>query len=446
MFYIELLSRFIFTFILVVTIADFFELFLGKKNIKSKKLLTFALLLYYITSILMITYNTGFAFNLIVSISINFIAAFSYKTNIINKVFSSIIMMVIICAFEMLFPYIFSAITNTDVYELLEDETIFIILFCFARIIPFIIIRFIKINIKNEKLVLKNDKKLKNSEIVAITTMSIFFILIIYLIYMISIDISGIANFYLSITVLLISLMTVIFFYLYQRTIDLSENERMITMQNQQIAYYNDQYENLKTTLLELSKIKHDTKYILINTIAEVSETMTVQEKEQLYSSLSSKLDNLYLSGYKNYTNNSSLDMVINHHVVKAKEHNVEIEFKIDQNLNIKIDEKVLAIIFGNALDNAVEACVFYGEKLIKIGIFEYNNNLMIEIKNPYKGKLIFDNDLPLTIKDDKTIHGIGLKSIKSLVDNNDGLMLIDTANDMFTLKINLVNKKTIDI
>ena len=54
---------------------------------------------------------------------------------------------------------------------------------------------------------------------------------------------------------------------------------------------------------------------------------------------------------------------------------------------------------------------------------------------------LVFENGLPLTTKQDKSMHGIGLKSIRKLVEDQNGYFNIKTENYIFSLEILLFHE-----
>lgn len=80
-----------------------------------------------------------------------------------------------------------------------------------------------------------------------------------------------------------------------------------------------------------------------------------------------------------------------------------------------------IGIILNNGLDNAIEACMRMREKnpnaeaYIAIKSFMAKGMYFIEIENSFDGMALFDKDsgFPISTKEDKEVHGIGLKNIK---------------------------------
>lgn len=87
----------------------------------------------------------------------------------------------------------------------------------------------------------------------------------------------------------------------------------------------------------------------------------------------------------------------------------------------ITIQAYDIGIILNNGLDNAIEACIRMRERqtdagaYITIRSFCAKNMYFIEIENSFDGTALSRGEcgLPLSTKEDKEVHGIGLKNIR---------------------------------
>ena len=103
-----------------------------------------------------------------------------------------------------------------------------------------------------------------------------------------------------------------------------------------------------------------------------------------------------------------------------------------------------LGIILNNGLDNAIEACVrLHRQKpesklFITIRSFCVKNMFFIEIENSFDGAILLDKDsgFPITTKEDKEVHGIGLKNIRNCATNYDGGVDCIIEKETFTLSV----------
>ncbi len=101
------------------------------------------------------------------------------------------------------------------------------------------------------------------------------------------------------------------------------------------------------------------------------------------------------------------------------------------------ISDADICSLFGNALDNAIESFegINDGEaKLIKLAVFKNNGLLIIRCENTFKGKLKTFNGELITTKSDKTSHGFGVKSIKTIAAKYDGTVSYNVEDGTFTL------------
>ena len=104
------------------------------------------------------------------------------------------------------------------------------------------------------------------------------------------------------------------------------------------------------------------------------------------------------------------------------------------------IDPDDLYTIFPNALDNAIEACrKVEGEREIHFASRVGGDTVFVSIKNPYAGSLKMKNGLPQTNKEDKKLHGYGLRSIRKAAAKygSDNVQMI-AENGVFEMRLSL--------
>ncbi|MDE7283719.1 MAG: GHKL domain-containing protein [Lachnospiraceae bacterium] len=103
-----------------------------------------------------------------------------------------------------------------------------------------------------------------------------------------------------------------------------------------------------------------------------------------------------------------------------------------------------IGIILNNGLDNAIEACMRMKDKqpdaevYITIRSFRAKNMYFIEIENSFDGAALFDKDsgLPISTKEDKEVHGIGLKNIRKCAVKYGGDMDCIVKGNRFILSV----------
>lgn len=103
-----------------------------------------------------------------------------------------------------------------------------------------------------------------------------------------------------------------------------------------------------------------------------------------------------------------------------------------------------IGIILNNGLDNAIEACMRLhrqnpdAQTYITIRSFRAKNMLFIEIENSFDGVILLrdDSGFPITTKEDKEVHGIGLKNIRNCAAKYGGDVDCIVENERFTLSV----------
>ena len=138
-------------------------------------------------------------------------------------------------------------------------------------------------------------------------------------------------------------------------------------------------------------------------------------------------------------TGNEVLDTILTEKSLHCKDREIQISCVADGAQMKFIDTIDLYTILGNALDNAIEAVEKFKHKekrQIDVMIHRQQNFLVINIVNPMKDTLVYEEELPVTTKGDKSYHGFGLKSIDYIVKKYDGFLTVKEEDGCFSLKI----------
>ena len=97
-----------------------------------------------------------------------------------------------------------------------------------------------------------------------------------------------------------------------------------------------------------------------------------------------------------------------------------------------------LYFLFANAIDNAIENVSLVADpdkRLIDVSIRRFGDSVIIHIWNYYTGELDFVDGLPAT-KNDRQIHGFGMKSIQFIVERFHGVLNVYAKNQVFHLDV----------
>lgn len=208
------------------------------------------------------------------------------------------------------------------------------------------------------------------------------------------------------------------------------ENEKYVVqlqMNEQQMTERQIVMENIK-------RMRHDMKQQLIYVQELVREDPTDAEVYlgELLENMQSNVKGVIQSG------NAVLDALLNHKYFLASKYHIEMEVQMCVPTELPQSPADLCIIIGNLLDNAIEAVRMTSEKKkVEVLIKYEHRKLYINIVNPYSNPVVKGKSGKyITQKKDKENHGIGLDSVRNCVEKNQGILLIDSSDNLFKVTI----------
>ena len=141
-------------------------------------------------------------------------------------------------------------------------------------------------------------------------------------------------------------------------------------------------------------------------------------------------------------TGNPTVDAIMSEKIQLAYSDGIRFNVCLDLSKLNFIKTVDLVTIFGNAVDNAIEALkkTEGGDKYLYIKSSNSANNLIIKFENRFDGTVELRGGEPVTSKKDAEMHGIGIKSIRNTVSRYGGTVSVkaDNINKMFTLLVML--------
>lgn len=198
----------------------------------------------------------------------------------------------------------------------------------------------------------------------------------------------------------------------------------------EQINYYNrlSQYND------DLRKFRHNYQNLQIGLLAQLKEG-NIDEAIKFLNDCNSMVS---ASDVIFHTGNTVIDSLLFDKLSQVKDTNITLNFNgvFPENPMNTAD---LCVVFGNLVDNAIEACLKLPEdhiKNIEIFLTPQQDYLFINFMNPVTEKVIIKNNTVTSTKDNKEDHGIGLYSVKKILKKYDGHLTMDCSNTTFTTRI----------
>ena len=278
-----------------------------------------------------------------------------------------------------------------------------------------------------EKICSKNAK-VSNISIIVISS----FILAIDIIFNSVVVYSSLRDKIISIIICLYNIvccLMVLLLQFYVMSLKQSQTDLLITSQ----LLYNseEQYKQNKENI-ELINIKcHDLKH----QIERFSKKGSFSQEES--KELESMID-IYDTNVK--TGNDVLDLIIKEKSLLCQKKNIKLKCYADCSKLNFITETDLYNLFGNALDNSIEAVSKindYDKRRINLIVKNMMSFVSINIENYFEGHIELDkHGIPKTTKNNVQYHGFGMKSIKLIINKYHGDLKIVTDGDIFSLCI----------
>lgn len=147
-------------------------------------------------------------------------------------------------------------------------------------------------------------------------------------------------------------------------------------------------------------------------------------------------------------TGNEILDVILAEKGLLCERSGIYLECIADGKCIDFMPPSEISSLFGNILDNAIEAVgkVEDAEKrVIGLKLLQRMDMIVIHVENCFADRLVFEDGIPMTTKDDKKYHGFGMRSIKMIAEKYNGLLNIQVDGDVFNLNISIPARKAPD-
>lgn len=204
------------------------------------------------------------------------------------------------------------------------------------------------------------------------------------------------------------------FYLIAKTTTEKLETEK----KNQMLEMQSRQYADLQLYLQQTRQLRHDFKHT-IHTITILAKEKQEDELIQYLENYNNELSSVYSHYF--FCENSAVNAILNYYAQIAKQHQIELDWKISLASQIHISDVDLCSIIGNLLENAVHGCMTISiKRYIHLSIdIDESNELYIIISNNFDGQVKQKDNRYLSLKKDG--NGIGLLSIEATVDKYHG-------------------------
>jgi len=216
--------------------------------------------------------------------------------------------------------------------------------------------------------------------------------------------------------------------------------EKMISIQKKY-------YTKVEKGIYDQRKALHDYRHhlVVLSTLSQSGD----------YEALRNYIDKLLKNDPGNdltrYCLNPVVNAVVGGYVKMAESKEIYFSAELDLPYEIGIDEYDLCIIYGNLLENSIEACdrIPYRsralrELYISVNTLVDRSNILIRIENSYQSSPLEKKNTFLSSKG--SIGGLGLESVKNIVEKYNGCLSFERQEDLFIVSIVLCHKLSLPL
>lgn len=411
----------------LISIYDFINVFLVKKDIGLSKRICVCVLLYlfvYMVLLFMDIFPLVISLFLIVFIG-NYI---QFQITCKYDIVITSIALFVFFGLKYLFSFILILLFNYDIGHM---DTPPYLLSSFSILILS--------NLLDKYPFFKNKRIYTHSYILCLSFTPLISLLIINNLYLLATAYVNVNSFFAIFTIILLFFLNFIVFKIFDYIIIDSDAKKQKALFEQQlkiiseyIGEHEDRDKKLRTNL-------HDMK----NRLVFIKGLLENKNIHKSIDQLNTLIDENASLTSKSYSGNIAIDSILNNKQTIGNRQGIPMNYKIEIPTVIPFRDIDICILLGNAIDNAIEACANSTfETYIHVFIKFEKGNLIIRISNPYHHTLHqSSNGMFLTSKMNSEEHGFGLKTIKKVVDKYNGIMCIHTDNHIFDLKIVLLSE-----
>ena len=242
-----------------------------------------------------------------------------------------------------------------------------------------------------------------------------------------------IARFTLSIGVVIVSVMQFSNMNTEEKFVRAEEKAKRSKML---IDMKSEQYNMITEKIEKTRKSRHDIHHH-INVVYQLAKENKIEqliEYLEEYNKIDSTKEPIV------YCNNSTVDAILNHYILLAKDNGIEVHLNVALPEELKIRDTDLCIVIGNLLENAIEASKKEENKRIKLRINRSNEYICMLVSNLYNGEIKKGHSGYYSRKREFKDTGIGLSSVSAVVEKYDGRMEVDHTNGEFNVFIMMAN------
>lgn len=369
-----------------------------------------------------VLFNFGFL-NVLFIIVLTIIASMLYKGNIKTKIIVSVVIVFLSAGIEILVLYMITSIGHYTTEEVVENPTIRLLGIILSKTVYFITAKIV--SLKHRKVLYKMPTGYWIMFFSMLISVGLAMGMIFLFQYYNSIAYMDILS---VITILGLMYSFLLTLYMYERVSVQAEELAAKAILTEQLQSQKKHIDEMFMAQNKIKKVRHDLKNHII-ALRAFFKNGDCQGGEEY-------LDNLHffanIEGETIDTGNIVIDTILTAKKEMALSKSISFDCHIQIPEKVNIDAADLCVLLGNILDNAIEACErVKDKKSIQVSVVYKQGLFMCKVVNTAPDE---NNPLLKTTKDNKKEHGIGLSSVKSILDKYESTLNIERTVNQFSI------------
>ena len=208
-----------------------------------------------------------------------------------------------------------------------------------------------------------------------------------------------------------------------------------LTQENQLLQMEKKRHEEMDANIERIRMLRHDFRQHLL-----VIDQYAKDRNNEALREYIRQMDETMGTSVKSYCANRVADAVASHYNSLAEDKKIRVQWTLDLPEDLPFDKTDLCSVLGNLVENSIHAVEKLPEesRWIKVTSRLISRKMLgISVENPYRGTIKLGTDgLPVQTRSG---HGIGLKSVSSVVSKYHGTLTLDTGSGIFGIDILLM-------
>lgn len=384
-----------------------------------KKLEVVFFVIYFMLFSMINFFVKPLAWIIVLQLLLMFLLTLQYKGSIKKRLFSIILIYVIMASIEVSVEMFitrvpFYAVERSSIFSLFTVNVISVLVFYIID--------------KYTHLKQKNDLPLAYwISIILIPIASL------YLLYVI-VNVREFGALQETICASMLFLINAGIFYLYNRIVKSLSVQMEKEYLAQQNRYYVNQMQQMSDSTNKIREFKHDLK----NHLFMLHAMMENENYEMVLLHLNEMVSVCQPDRAFAHTGNDALDSILNYKLQFVDESKIKVQLDLNIPVELLIPSFDLTVIIGNLLDNAIEAVSALEEGILTISMKYNAGRFIIKFENSYQNELVLQDGSYMTTKKKKDEHGYGLKNVRTIMNKYNGLLETKSEAGVFGVVIML--------